>query len=62
VLYERRLKVREMRCFPLTDEFPCLRRSSLSPSIRSARYSMELDRVEAPWVDQDTMLQNLGIA
>jgi len=60
--YGRRLSLAQERCFEVTPAFPCLRRADLSPAITSARYGMDLDRLDAPWVDRSTMFAMLGVA
>ena len=59
--YPRRLEPAEERFFLVDEQFPCLRRTALSPAITSARYGMDLDRIEAPAMDGATMFATFGV-
>ena len=54
--YGRRLTQMEMRCLPVDDDFPCLRRSTLPTPVRQAVYDMDLDAIETDSMWWDRML------
>lgn len=59
--YPRRLKSAQERFFAVDKHFPCLRRTALSPAITSARYGMDLDRIEVPALDDAAMFDTFGM-
>lgn len=59
--YPRRLEPAEERFFLVNENFPSLRRTALSPAITSARYGMDLDRIEVPAMDGAAMFETFGM-
>lgn len=60
--YSRPLHLVDLRCFPVDEEFPCLRKSTLSPVLTSARYVLDLDRFEGASMEIAEMFTSLGIS
>jgi hypothetical protein len=59
--FSRRLSFVERRNLQVTETFPRLARSLVSPAIREARYKLDLDMVNAPRLDQDELKAALGL-
>lgn len=59
--YGRRLRLSEERCFQVTEVFPSLKRAALSPAVTSARYVLDLDRIDEPSAGRDAMFRQLGV-
>lgn len=54
--YGRRLTPKELRCFPIGADFPCLRRADLPAPVRRAVYDLDLDVIGTENVSPETML------
>ncbi|WP_292427839.1 PD-(D/E)XK motif protein [Mesorhizobium sp.] len=59
--YLRRYDVVDTRFFEVDGSFPCLRRSSTVPVIRSANYQIDLDLVEAATLSLSETLVRYGV-
>lgn len=54
--YGRRLVPVDLRCLPVEEGFPCLRRACLPAPLRSAVYELDLDAVEIDGIAPERML------
>ncbi len=59
--YTRSYSLSQRRIFPVDDQFPCLRRGSVSTAIRSAVYELELDMIDGSSDGLDAVLLHFGV-
>ena len=59
--YVRRFATVRMMLFPVTDTFPRLTRRNVAQAVRQARYNLDLDLVQTPETDLDSVLRALQV-
>jgi hypothetical protein len=59
-LYERSLTLKEARAFLSEGDMPRLTRATLPASIRSARYTLDIDSLEVPSIGLSDLLEKFG--
>lgn len=58
--YTRKLLANEVFCFPVGDEFPCLRRSTLPGQIRNAQYDLDIESLDIEPQSIEMIFHQLG--
>ena len=59
--YVRRFATVRTMLFPVTDTFPRLTRRNVAQAVRQARYDLDLDLVQVPETDLDSVLRALQV-
>ena len=59
--YVRRFATVRTMLFPVTDTFPRLTRRNVAQAVRQARYNLDLDLVQTPETDLDSLLRALQV-
>lgn len=59
--YDRPLTVVELSCFPVEEDFPCLRRNKLPLQVTSATYDLDVATIKTARCTVEEMLEKLGV-